>query len=46
VQEAFRVLEGKASSAGVRVKCAYLNLAYAPKLYYAMAELHRQVAGA
>ena len=41
-----RALEGEASSTGVRVKCAYVNLAYAPKPYYAMAELHRQVAGA
>lgn len=40
-----RTLEGEASSAGVRVKCAYVNLAYMPKPYYAMADLHRQVAG-
>ena len=40
-----RTLESEASAAGVKLKCAYLNLAYAPKPYYAMADLHKQVAG-
>ncbi|MBS7613409.1 AAA family ATPase [Candidatus Bathyarchaeota archaeon] len=40
-----RTLEGEASAAGARLRCAYVNLAYAPKPYYAMAELHKQVAG-
>jgi len=41
-----RAIEGEASAAGAKVRCAYVNLAYAPKPYYAMADLHKQVAGA
>ncbi|MDW8022932.1 MAG: AAA family ATPase [Nitrososphaerota archaeon] len=41
-----RALESEAAAAEVRLKCAYVNLAYAPKPYYAMADLHKQVAGA
>lgn len=40
-----RTLESEATTAEVKIKCAYVNLAYAPKPYYAMADLHKQVAG-
>ena len=40
-----KTLEGEALRVGVKLKCAYVNLAYSPKPYYAMADLHKQVAG-
>lgn len=40
-----KVLEGEALRVGVKLKCAYVNLAYSPKPYYAMSDLHKQVAG-
>jgi cell division control protein 6 len=40
-----KFLEEEASRLGVRLRCAYVNLARNSKFYYAMSDLHAQVAG-